>query len=672
MEKQRLTLTPLDHIMPRHYMVKLLYFPRSNPDCTSIASTLKAGLQRTFEALPILSGTVQSDTDSPLHQEGAVCVDAPWMEVDDIFAANDLTDCEDLVYADLKREHFPMTMTERCKLYSNLHTAEGRLKTLPAPVMMAQVNFIRGGMILALCLHHSFMDGNGSATIVGLWATFCRGEDGGKLLKKSMWNRSRLMQGAEGVSSGPFGEYIDNSRNKLAVRIIGDGKEGHKQMAREGKEHHLQSALQADTVFDKPRTAEQKEVEQKKEVDTEIFFFSHARLAALKAAVSAALPRENPRSATAAPAAMPGEGGRRHPQQRPGQPNNNRVFDSNSHNDSLSSQPYISTNDALSALLFTCITAARSSTSSPSSTIHRAVAPDALHLPALPRTAPLSIAISGRRMLTPPLPKNYLGNVSLFCHLNISLPHCHTSSKANHIIPTAPVGTGPQQPNPCHPAANPPEPAITPDIPTVAGLAHRIRARLLELDENYVRGVIGALSRVGDLAKVTPAYVVSGADVGSAAAPMLGQRQDDGHDVPSSMTAVAGQSVAGTGEREGSPSSFWGTMITPWTAQEYYTMDWGAELLGGRHVGLDSAREGKEADEGKGGGGAGVRMGRCERVRIPKVRWEVMDGIVVVLPMLEVEGEEGGLEVVVGLERGVMERLKKRGEWRKYAERRCD
>ncbi|MDI1493511.1 MAG: hypothetical protein OHK93_005301 [Ramalina farinacea] len=651
-------------------MVKLLYFPRSNPDCTSIASTLKASLQRTFEALPILSGTVQSDTDSPLHQEGAVCVDAPWMDVNDIFAANDLTGCEDLVYADLKREHFPMTMTERYKLCSILHTAEGRLKTLPAPVMMAQVNFIRGGMILALCLHHSFMDGNGSAKIVGLWATFCRGEDGGKLLKKSMWDRSRLMQGAEDVSSGPFGEYVDNSRNKLAVRIIGDGEEGHKQTAREDKKHHLQTALQADTVFDKPRTAEQKHPEQKKGVDTEIFFFSHARLAALKAAVSAALPRENPRSATAAPAAMPGEGGRIHPQQRPGQPNNDGVFDSNSRNGYLSSQPYISTNDALSALTFTCITAARSSISTPYSTIHRASAPDTLHLSALPRTVPLSIAISGRRMLTPPLSKNYLGNVSLFCHLNVSLPHRHTSSKANHTMPTGPVGTEPQ-PNLSHPAAHQPEPAITPDIPTVAGLAHRIRARLLELDEDYVRGVIGALSRVGDLAKVMPAYVFSDTDVGGAAAPMLGQRRDDGRDVPSLMTAVAGQSVAGTGEREGSPSSFWGTMITPWTAQEYYTMDWGAELLGGPHVGLDSA-EGKEADGGKGVGGAGVRMGRCERVRIPKVRWEAMDGIVVVLPMLEVEREEGGLEVVVGLERGVMERLKARGEWRKYAERRCD
>ena len=208
MEKRKLTLTPLDLILPPHHIVKLLYFPRSNPDIGSIASNLRTGLQRTFEALPILLGTVQSDNDGQRRQEGLLCVDLPWMEINEVFAVNDLTDCQDLVYTDLKREHFPMTTSERYKFCSVLYNSDGSMKTVPSPVMMAQVNFIPGGMILAVCSHHAFMDGTGTATIVGMWAAFCRGENGAKLLTESMWNRSRLMPGDGSEESGCFSILI--------------------------------------------------------------------------------------------------------------------------------------------------------------------------------------------------------------------------------------------------------------------------------------------------------------------------------------------------------------------------------------------------------------------------------------------------------------------------------
>ena len=97
-------------------------------------------------------------------------------------------------------------------------------------------------------------------------------------------------------------------------------------------------------------------------------------------------------------------------------------------------------------------------------------------------------------------------------------------------------------------------------------------------------------------------------------------------------------------------------------------MDWGPELLGGSAEGGEEAH-GEDAEVGSGGGG--VRMGRCERVRIPKVRWGALDGVIIVLPMLEGEGEKGGLEVMVGLERGAMERLKGVEEWCKWAVPRC-
>ena len=436
-----------------------------------------------------------------------------------------------------------------------------------------------------------------------------------------------------------------------------DREVGHTQAVNGSKEARSQSAIQANEEIEKPRTEEHGETKQKKEVDTEIFFFSDARLAALKAAVSAALPRKEPESATTAPTVDPGEGSQTAPR-APRQPSNGSVPDRVSHNDSFSSRSYISTNDALCALLFTCITAARSSTTVPYSS-----SPRTFRQPALPHTLPLSLAVSGRRLLNPPLPKDYIGNFSLFCHLNVSLPHLRDPTPAAEIRPTSSTHEAPQldgsQQSPRSSA-----PLITPDMPTIAGIAYRIRARILELDDNYVHGLIGALSRVSDLSKVQPAFRDPGA-------PLLGQRRDDSKD--SSAPGTSAKSAAGAeARRQDSSSPVWDLMITPWTAQGFYNMDWGAEMLGGPHVGHDSAKEGKEAHEGKGGGGGGVPMGRCERVRVPKVRWETMDGVCVVLPRLEREGGEGGLEVMVGLERGVMARLKARGEWRKYAERRCD
>ena len=666
MEKQKLTLTALDHLMPRGYATKLLYFPRTNPNITTIASKLEAGLKRTFETLPILSGTVRADEDGQPGQEGALCVDAPWMEVKDIFVVKDFTGCEDLVYADLKRNHFPMTTTERYNFRSVSFTDRGRLRTVPAPVMMAQVNFIRGGMVLAQCLHHSFMDGPGGVVIMRLWAAFCRGDDGGKLLTESMWDRTRLMPGDKCVGSGSFDGYIDCSRKSPPVLSAVASEDGQKQTAGESNGSRSPSALQADNGSEEQRMAEHKETKRKKEVDTEIFFISQDRLAALKAAISNALPRESPTSAPAASKTVPGEGFQV-TSASPGQRNCGSVVDNVSRSDSISSQPYISTNDALIALLFTCIAAARSSTSGlHSSSIPRSYAPnDSTRPHPLPHTLPLGLSVNGRRLLSPPLPETYIGNTSVFCHLNIPLSHLSPLTKSTHTTPTSALRTIPQADSAHQPTAPSSTPAIAPDVPTMASVASRIRARLLELDEKYVRGLIGALSRVDDLAKVQPACRVSGIRDGTGTR-ILGQRQDVDNDSPSARAAGALAGGSKGGEVTSPPS--WDFMITPWTTQGFYAMDWGVELLGG------SANDGEHAhdeDEGVGRGGGGVRMGRCERVRIPKVRWETLDGVIVVLPMLEGKGEKGGLEVMIGLERGVMERLKGMEEWCKWAVPRC-
>lgn len=202
-------LSPLDHLMPRHYLITSLYFPVSDPDVARITSALKSSLQRTFEAAPILSGTVQQQTVRN-NQSGSLCVGAPWNEIDDVFRARDLTS-SDLDYETIRRNHFPMIPLEQQKDLMSVFFSRPNRYGLEHPVMMAQVNFIRNGMILVQFMHHSFMDGLGGATVMGIWATFCRGKDGAEMVRSEMMDRGRLMFGDENSRLEDFREYVHGS-----------------------------------------------------------------------------------------------------------------------------------------------------------------------------------------------------------------------------------------------------------------------------------------------------------------------------------------------------------------------------------------------------------------------------------------------------------------------------
>ena len=457
--------------MTRRYLVMFLYFPLSNPDIPRIASKFKSSLQRTFETLPILSGTVQPAPQS--KQNGSLCVGAPWNNIDDVFRVNDLTS-SDIDYANLRQNHFPMTTSDQHNLLSVLISRPDPLG-VENPVMMAQVNFIRNGMILVPILHHAFMDGLGGATVMEMWATFFRGEDGAEMVSSGMIDRERLMFGDEAGRLEDFPEYVNGS-------ATGSG--------------NTPSA---------PQPPEP--------VETEVFFFPRSKIATLKSIVSASIASAGPNPSDSETAS------------------------------------YISTNDALSALLFTFVTEARRPFNSTDTQ----------------QMIPFGLAVSARRLLNPPLPEPYIGNAILYCHVDVSLHSITTESR------------------------------------NIATIAHQIRKRLLQLDDNYVQRLIGALRTVDDITKVRPACRVS---------------------------------------------EEWRFVVTSWTTQTYYSMDWGSEI-----------------------------GSKCERIRMPKMSWPAFDGLMIVLPELKVENgigeEEAGLEVMIGLKKGAMQRLKGMEEWTEWAQWRC-
>ena len=185
-EPPPLLLTPMDNILPPRHVPKLLFFPESpGSDVSTMVNTFRNGLSKTLEAIPTLSGTVRS-----VGQKGTLCVAAPWNNVDQILQVKDLRHERGLDYRSLREKEFPVNDLDKDLLLPVV----GMRKTEKS-VLLVQINIIKGGMIMALCTHHSYVDGSGSSAITSVWAACCRGDDISPLLTQEMMDRDRLMRG---------------------------------------------------------------------------------------------------------------------------------------------------------------------------------------------------------------------------------------------------------------------------------------------------------------------------------------------------------------------------------------------------------------------------------------------------------------------------------------------
>lgn len=203
-------LTPIDNILPRYQVSKLLFFPSSDSvTTTETIEALRKGLEKTVESYTLLTGTVQEIQSASDHeQNGRLCVSAPWHTMSDIFSVQDLTDNEALDYSSLRAERFPGHKLDAATLLPQ----DKESKPNAQSVMLVKVNKIRGGLIVVHTLSHAFMDGGGMAVIAKIWAAFCRGEDGTKYLTQKVLDRSRLMRGTGSSHVADFSELTHRSR----------------------------------------------------------------------------------------------------------------------------------------------------------------------------------------------------------------------------------------------------------------------------------------------------------------------------------------------------------------------------------------------------------------------------------------------------------------------------
>lgn len=308
-----------------------------------------------------------------------------------------------LDYTKLRNQHFPL---EAFREYDMLSRSLQGPHGVQTPVMMVQVNLVHDGMVLAIAVYHSCVDGYGVVAVTEIWAKFCRGEDGAELLRDGTFTEQRLMHGDESSRLSDF-------RSSFLIPTSPPSGETNGSIE--------PPKVSSSASPDPPATISV--AQQPKEVDTQMLFFSRRKLKTLKSKVSASLPET--------------------------------IGDSNG----SQSPSYISTNDALSALIFACVTRARTPPEHVSST----------------KMIPFVLAVSARRLLDIPNAAGYIGNMTTVCHFD--LPLCTVRSETSSLVSTA----------------------------------KRIRKRLIELDgdRGYVKRWAGAIGTAEDTRRIGSAFRVA-------------------------------------------------------------------------------------------------------------------------------------------------------------------
>ena len=162
-------LSVLDEVMPRVYVRIFLCFPHDDAkDKSQTISVLKEGLSRTITMLPFLAAEVvpaEGPKKGKLELRGGQGVELKTKDLSN--SASEWTQS----YKDLNAKKMPISAFQGDVLIPvGFHPSPNR----PTPVIVAQATFIKGGLILCLCVHHSVLDGPSIGTVCRIWARNCQ------------------------------------------------------------------------------------------------------------------------------------------------------------------------------------------------------------------------------------------------------------------------------------------------------------------------------------------------------------------------------------------------------------------------------------------------------------------------------------------------------------------
>ncbi|CAM6084182.1 unnamed protein product [Calypogeia fissa] len=501
---QFIPLSPLDNIMPRVYTRIILCIQTektANP--SAITALLSKALRKTVEQVPFLDGEVVPDTTTNTDRLGrfAVRVSQPGRlqlqskhptekQNDKKSDGDDHGDEWKYSFRDLAKENWQPWLFDG-NILAPVAAFPDPFDEMP-PVMAAKATFIEGGLLLCVAFHHKVMDGTGVGTLIRLWAQNCReietldnnvaknidnvvDNDTAKTMEKLDLNMPKTVEKVDQNAA----EKIDNVDNNVGKQVENVDKTADEVMEkntlaaptnsaivitpealdrtplmssrnkteddeREGSRQHPEYAV--DTPSISPSTASPVWIGTVTKTEIAVFYFSGDALARLKDAAKGDLAAKN---AAKSDQQMETGGG--------------------FHEETV---PWISTNDALSALLWSSITRARlcQGKVEDASTVTTVGTVGGEEGAVGQLESKLGMANNGRRKLNPPLPKTYIGNVNLY-----SLT----------VLPVSSL-------------------RLEEALPNVARL---VRASVNHIDNKHIRSAARFIDALPDIAALKPGFV---------------------------------------------------------------------------------------------------------------------------------------------------------------------
>ncbi|KAM0476242.1 hypothetical protein ACHAPX_006659 [Trichoderma viride] len=167
-------LNALDYVNPNHGMGLMFYFSLNDGvSFQDVFENLQQGLNRTFDMIPALGGKMMKRSEQEIgYIKDDLCVTIPPLSM----AA---TAHNRLVYKDLS-DVLPAFDELRdasfaTSLFSDsLVLRDDPFPAFPADIFVGQVNFVKGGCIIAADLNHCCLDGVGAVIAIKAWAENCR------------------------------------------------------------------------------------------------------------------------------------------------------------------------------------------------------------------------------------------------------------------------------------------------------------------------------------------------------------------------------------------------------------------------------------------------------------------------------------------------------------------
>ncbi|KAF4463402.1 transferase family [Fusarium albosuccineum] len=175
-------VSPFDQMSPNTYVGMKFFFPlREGARFEDVSLRLQAGLRRAMTLIPELEGKLMPCSEDEIgYKKGDMRITLPPVPCTATAHPNtDSSGPRQLRYKDLSTV-LPSFAELRAGGFVSSSFADDvviscpLLPPLPADVFMAQANFITGGCILAINMHHQCFDGTGTIMMMRAWGECCR------------------------------------------------------------------------------------------------------------------------------------------------------------------------------------------------------------------------------------------------------------------------------------------------------------------------------------------------------------------------------------------------------------------------------------------------------------------------------------------------------------------